>query len=329
MQVFRYNGICLYRDGRAVYLDPSRGRADGVVTHGHSDHLRPGTVMTPPTADFLRVRTGSRRATPQEYHAPFMLNGFTLELLPAGHVLGAAMVACDGVLYTGDFNPAGTITAGRAAPRECETLIIESTYGKPGQALPPRESVVRDLQAWLTAIAAETTAIVGAYPLGKAQEVVAAANAVDLRPMVSKAVGDLCDIYRAHGVPLEYHRYEALSADERTAPGVLVTSSAGFGGRQRPNPAVTELRRRGGRTARVSGWCAFADWGKRGVDASFPLSDHADFPSLLDFVAACRPQQVFTVHGATKHLAAAIERELGIAARPLPKKGDMPLEVFN
>ena len=62
MEVFAHGGICVSNGGGAVYLDPSRGRADGVVTHAHSDHLRPRTHMTPATAEVMRVRTGSRKA---------------------------------------------------------------------------------------------------------------------------------------------------------------------------------------------------------------------------------------------------------------------------
>ena len=33
MEVFDYKGICLKRDKRAIYLDPSSGRPDGAVSH--------------------------------------------------------------------------------------------------------------------------------------------------------------------------------------------------------------------------------------------------------------------------------------------------------
>ena len=54
MDIFNYKGICLREDKRAVYLDPSQGRPDGAVTHAHSDHLRPNTHMTRPTADVMK-----------------------------------------------------------------------------------------------------------------------------------------------------------------------------------------------------------------------------------------------------------------------------------
>ena len=75
MQVFAHGGICVSNGEGAVYLDPSRGRADGVVTHAHSDHLRPRTHMTPATAEVMRVRTGSRKAQLHGYREPFRVRG--------------------------------------------------------------------------------------------------------------------------------------------------------------------------------------------------------------------------------------------------------------
>lgn len=330
MQVFAHGGICVSDGKGAVYLDPSRGRPDGVVTHAHSDHLRPQTHMTPATAEVMHVRTGSRKAQLHGYREPFTVRGIEVEFYDAGHVIGSAMVAVDGgrVLYTGDFNPYGTITAGRAEPQRCETLVIEATYGKPEQVLPPRQRVLRDLQGWMLAVAANGGGIVGAYTLGKAQEVVAAANAAGLRPAVSDEVGEVCDIYVAYDVPLEYDRFAALSPEQRAAPEMLVTSSTAASGR-RPDAVVLELRQRGAHTARVSGWCAFAPWALRGVDAGFPMSDHADFAGLLNFVEACAPQQVFTVHGAQHELAREIRKRLGIPAQPLPERGETTLKEFT
>jgi putative mRNA 3-end processing factor len=146
--------------------------------------------------------------------------------------------------------------------------------------------------------------------------------------MVSDEVGEVCDIYVQHNVPLEYHRLDALTPEQRAEPGLLVTSSTATSGR-RPDAIVLELRQRGFQTARVSGWCAFAPWALRGVDAGFPMSDHADFTGLIDFVEACAPQQVYTVHGAQRELAHEIQKRLDIPACSLPERGETKLEEFT
>ena len=58
-----------------------------------------------------------------------------------------------------------------------------------------------------------------------------------------------------------------------------------------------KMRKKGAKTARVSGWCAFSEWALRSVDAGFPISDHSDFSGTMKFVEECNPKQVYTVHG--------------------------------
>ena len=222
MEIFDHRGICLKKDKRAVYLDPSSGRPDGAVTHAHSDHLRPRTHMTPPTADVMKVRTGSKKATLHDYNDKFKINDFELEFISAGHVIGSAMIECEDVLYTGDYNPYGTITAGIAKPQDCDTLIVESTYGKPEQVLPDRNEVLTDLQAWIKATSANNGAIIRAYSFGKAQEVIATANFGGITPVVSDVVSSVSDIYRKNGVKLEYNTYSELTEKETKAETQLL-----------------------------------------------------------------------------------------------------------
>ena len=328
MDIFEYKGICLKEDKRAVYLDPANSRPDAAVTHAHSDHLKPNTHMTKPTAEVMKVRTGATKAVTHDYHEKFKINDFELEFISAGHVIGSAMIECQDVLYTGDYNPYGTITAGIAKPRDCDTLIIESTYGKPDQILPDRNEVLKDLEAWIKVTSANGGGIIGAYSLGKAQEVIATANRAGMIPAVSNIVASVSDIYKKYDVPLNYVKYEDLDNNEKKKPGLLVTSTTATSGR-RPDPAVQELRRNGAKVARVSGWCAFAKWALRGVDAGFPISDHADFGSTMKFIEECQPRQVYTVHGSTKELAKEVKKKLKINAKPLPKYGEVSLEEFN
>jgi len=77
-------------------------------------------------------------------------------------------------------------------------------------------------------------------------------------------------------------------------------------------------------------FCGSLPWGLwlgrwfRGVDAAFPLSDHADFPSLIRYARATGASRVFTVHGHAGPLAAALRRE-GIRAEPLKEQAQLEL----
>ena len=328
MEVFDYKGICLKRGKRAIYLDPSSGRPDGAVSHAHSDHLKPKTHMTQPTKEVMIARTGSKEATTHNFHEKFKINDFELEFVSAGHVVGSAMIDCEGVLYTGDYNPYGTVTAGVAKPQDCDTLIVESTYGKPNQVLPDRNEVLSDLQAWIMATSAKDGAIIGAYSLGKAQEIIATANLGGVTPVVSDVVASVSDIYKKNGVKLEYCTYSELTEKEQKTAELLVTSTTAANGKKK-DEAVQIMRKNGAKTARVSGWCAFSEWALRSVDAGFPISDHSDFSGTMKFVEECNPKQVYTVHGSTKELAKEIQKQLGINAQPLPKYGQVSIEKYN
>src|ERR1700759_3002143 len=81
------------------YIDPVRAVARAVITHGHSDHARPGHTHVLATAEplaIMRTRMGAERAGAQQqalgYHQRLMVGDVAVTLVPAGHVLGAAQV---------------------------------------------------------------------------------------------------------------------------------------------------------------------------------------------------------------------------------------------
>src|SRR2546422_656546 len=129
-------------------LDPARKTPGSVVSHGHMDHLTSGGIMTPQTVAVLKVRRGGT-GQPLPYGKEIDLNGFRVVLKDAGHVFGSAMVRVDDLLYTGDFNPEGGSTCGRAQPEFVRDLIVDATYGRPGYNFPPKHDVESDLLNWL------------------------------------------------------------------------------------------------------------------------------------------------------------------------------------
>ena len=79
------------------------------------------------------------------------------------------------------------------------------------------------------------------------------------------------------------------------------------------------------RTAIVTGWAVdrAARW-RYGVDAAFPLSDHADYNDLVAYVQRVNPKRVFTVFGFDGEFAADL-RSRGYNAQPL--KGAMQMRL--
>ncbi len=319
MDVASGNGVQVASGGRTLFLDPKRATASSVVTHGHTDHLVPDAHMTPPTLDFLRVRKPARNGSPLPYGKTMEIAGMSVLLHDAGHIFGSAMVEVttpEGtLLYTGDFNPRGSFTTGKAEPREVRVLVTESTYGDPRFDLPPRELVLESLEAWALNRLLKGPVALGAYPLGRAQELIFLANRAGVTPIVSPEIGALTAVYNAHGHDLGYAVLGTERARDLAPSGALHIVPREW--LKRDHDFARGLEARGGSAAYLSGWChRYSYFGAFAIQAQFALSDHASFPDLVAFAEACRPQRVYTMHGAASHLAREL-RKRGLQAEPL------------
>lgn len=310
-----------------IYLDPAEPRRLGIISHGHSDHIgrHDHFIATPATAAFLRTRQGhDLRGTELPFRQPYAVEGWTVELFPAGHVLGSAMVrvsnGTSALAYTGDFRLTPSWTAEAAEIPEADAVIMESTYGGgPEWQFPSRE----ELRDRLTALVADIlrrdrTAVLLAYSLGKAQEVAAMLRESAIPLAMHPTVASISAIYERHGVDLG--RYEVWSPQ-----------SSLFGGRATgdlrgkavivPPHMTREIRRIPRKeTVALTGW---ALRGVRGADHGLPLSDHADFRELLQFATTCGARTVYVTHG-SRRFAEELRRR-GVRAEFLRRKPQMRL----
>jgi hypothetical protein len=60
------------------------------------------------------------------------------------------------------------------------------------------------------------------------------------------------------------------------------------------------------------------------------LSDHADFPDLIEFVKQVAPKKVYTLHGFAAEFAQTL-RDLGYDAQPLSEEDQLalPLQIIR
>src|SRR4051812_32170834 len=90
-------GLCCKPGG--FHIDPVRAVERAVITHGHSDHARPGhgaVLATQETLDMMRLRYGDNFAGSTQavaYGETVRLGDVSLTFRPAGHVLGSAQIA--------------------------------------------------------------------------------------------------------------------------------------------------------------------------------------------------------------------------------------------
>src|SRR2546428_7448528 len=214
----RYEGGILVQEAlKEVILDPARKTPGSVVSHGHMDHLTSGGIMTPQTVAVLKVRRGGT-GQPLPYGKEIELNGFRVVLKDAGHVFGSAMVRVDDLLYTGDFNPEGGSTCGRAQPEVVRDLIVDATYGRPGYNFPPKHDVESDLLNWLEMELAQGPVALGGDEVGKSQELIAPLNPPGGGGAASGKKADPPGLYRASRGQTLYPRRSVLPGSGRSEP---------------------------------------------------------------------------------------------------------------
>jgi putative mRNA 3-end processing factor len=314
--------------GSALFLDARRRSPCAFISHAHGDHLarHDRTIATAATLALARHRLGARaekgEALPAGYREPFGLGDLEIELFPAGHVLGSAQIRVRrngvSVCYTGDLCTDETLTAEAAEVVPCDVLVVESTFGKPRYEFPPKREVLARIREFVDAALSDgATPVLLGYALGKAQEILRyLAGECGYRCRAHPAVHAVNRIYESLGTSLGP---VALLGDEPPGPGEVVVAPPHLA---RSGP-LRHLRNR--RTAMLTGWAVDGARWFRNVDAAFPLSDHADFPSLLRYVKATGAGRVFTVHGYADELAQALRKER-IRAEPLAEK--MQLELL-
>ena len=129
------SGVCCQTGG--FHIDPTRPVDKAVITHGHSDHARPGhgaVLATEETLDLMRLRYGENFAGSTQVARPgetLTLGGAKVTFHPAGHVLGSAQIAveCEGlkIVASGDYKDAPDPTCAPFELVPCDVFITEAT----------------------------------------------------------------------------------------------------------------------------------------------------------------------------------------------------------
>jgi putative mRNA 3-end processing factor len=301
------------------HVDPWRPVARSVVTHAHSDHARPGSKhyhAASPGVALLRRRLGEEAVIEGHgYGEPFRLGDATLSLHPAGHVLGSAQVrievAGEVFVVTGDYKRAFDPSCAPFELVRCDVLVTEATFGLPIYRWDPVDEVVGQLiRLWDRT--RDRPVAVFAYALGKAQRLLAEIAARVGRPVhVHGAIDALLPAYRDAGIELGEVVPVAGRPKGRGHAGELVLAPpSAFG-----SPWLGRLG--DPVTVFASGWMRVrGQRRRRGFDAGLVLSDHVDWPGLLQTVRETGARRVLVTHGYAEAVARHLA-EQGLDASPL------------
>ncbi len=311
-------GLCCPPGG--FHIDPVRPVAKAIISHGHSDHARPGhgaVLATQETLDLMRLRYGddfAGSAQAVRYGEAISMDGVTVALHPAGHVLGSAQIAITGngirMIASGDYKDARDSTCAPFELVRCDVFITEATFGLPvfhhGDAAAEVNKLLHSV-----ALFPERAHLVGAYSLGKAQRVLALLRAAGYdKPIYLHGALDRITQYYAQTIPLGDLRNVRDTPKPELAGAIALCPPSALKDlwtRRFPDPL----------TAFASGWMRVrARARQHGVELPLVISDHADWAGLTATIAATGASEVWVTHGAEDALVHWCGTH-GLAARPL------------
>lgn len=202
----------LYCPDGDFYIDPYRPVGNAIITHGHSDHARPGMGSywcSAASEPLLRHRLGADiQLTALEYGQQVAFNGVTVSLHPAGHIRGSAQVRVANEsqvwVVSGDYKRCYDPTTEPFEVIPCDVFITEATFANPIYRWRPGVETAGEIYDWwMTNRAQGLTSILFCYALGKVQRVLAELVNFTQEPVYAHgAVMPLYEIYQQQGVAM-------------------------------------------------------------------------------------------------------------------------------
>ncbi len=294
-----------------------------------------GTVGTPGPTVSVEPTVSVGMHLPVGYRRPFTIGNAQLELLPSGHGLGGAslLATIDGrrILYAGAYNPHGGGLGHDADMRACDSLIVNADYGHPDFAFPTIDDAIAAVcQHVGDIITRGGTALLLVSSPSKALDVAAALRtsmANDMGPIMAhsafcQAAARVRHITVAAELPPLQRFAPASTAASATKPSQQLAARVLLWPLSRPQtlaklwPSLPPhsactvisgmvchrpLRRE------LSAALAPAMASKLIIDHRFAWSNRADCGELLDYIAGCRPENVYLYGRHARDLADIVD----------------------
>lgn len=309
--------------GTPLWIDATSPRELCVISHAHADHVgtHSRTLATKTTLELLGT-AGKPGSMPCQYQHPVDLGKLRIELLPSGHLPGAAQVLVehDGlrILYTGDVYDGVQRFSRPLVMTTCDVLLLEATYGSPRHRFPPREEAADMLREVVTEALDDggVPLVLVEGSLGRAQEIIAELAPLGRPIVVSKSIARWSTRYRELGYEVPTWRPYGGRPDRGS---ILI-----YPMRSRGLTGLSKLQ--GLYRIACSGQVSESSVAARlGVDVVVPFVEHADFDGLIRLAEACRPKKILTVFGHPQRLADAL-CDHGYDAEPLAEASQLALE---
>ena len=313
------SGLCSKAGG--FHIDPTRPVAKALITHGHSDHARPGhgaVMATQETLDIMRLRYGENFAKSTQavtYGERAKIGDSTVSFHPAGHVLGSAQIRVERkgqcIVASGDYKDVRDPTCAPFELVKCDVFITEATFGLPvfhhGDPQGEIAKLLRSVELF-----PERAHLVGAYSLGKAQRVIAMLREAgyDKTIYLHGAMEKVTRYYEERGIrlgPLDLVRGAKKADLAGTITLCPPSANKDLWTRRFPEPLA----------AFASGWMRVRARARQSlIELPLVISDHADWAGLTATIKATGASEIWVTHGQEDALVHWCQTQ-GLKARPL------------
>jgi putative mRNA 3-end processing factor len=320
----------LYCAAGDFYVDPWRPVDHAVITHGHSDHARPGAgkyYATKTSAPILRHRLGQEIDLRElDFGEVWRRGEAKVSLHPAGHVLGSAQVRIEARgqvwVVSGDYKRAKDSSCEPFEVVPCDVFISEATFGLPVYAWPQTSEVAQEIHDWWTGYE-EGPSLLFAYAFGKTQRILAElCSLTDRTVYLHGACAPLTKIYRDAGIKMAPTALVSEQAKDFKFTNELILAPPSA------HRSAWMKRFKSPQTAFASGWMQIrGNRRRRGYERGFVISDHADWKDLVSTVLSTGAKRVLLTHGNTDALERYLSEELKLKCEPLATQFEGEMEA--
>jgi Cft2 family RNA processing exonuclease len=313
----------IHLKGTDLWFDARRKAQLSFISNAEFDKFAPHKkiIATPQTIRLLgkKIRNSIVLACP--FNRPFSLGRVRVELLPSGSMLGSSQISVDfdgkNLVYTGDLRLRPSETSDRVVTKHCDILVIKCTYGLPNYIFPSTEEVVGSIKDFIDGTFSSGQApVILANHLGSAPDLVKVLGRDGYSLSLHKSIFDVIKIHEEFGIDfLNYERFAPTKLENKV---LMLPLSA----RDSEDLEAIEDKRVGV----VAGWALDRVSVKSafGADEAFPLTNHAGFDELVDFVEIVKPKEIYVVNGFSVEFSMSLKRR-GFNAKPLEKPSQLKL----
>lgn len=301
MPLLSVTGKGLFCEAGGFYIDPWKPVDRALITHAHSDHARPGSkayLTAQSGAGVLGERVG-KKATIEGigFGEKRRIGDVEVSFHPAGHLLGSGQIRVEYKgevwVFTGDYKiePDRSCEAFELVP--CNTFITESTFGLPIYQWDQPRQVFSEINEWWRGNQEKgRTSVLFAYAVGKAQRVLSGIDPAIGPVLVHGSVDRFLPHYAAEGRAMDHAIYATPELAKKHKGNCLVVAPSSVQG-------TTWLKRfQPCSLAFASGWMTVRGNRRRqALDRGFKMSDHVDWPGLLQTIEATGAESIGVTHG--------------------------------